>query len=125
MVHDAGSKAALWQCRLDQCRRSGLSQAEFCRRKRIPISTFGWWKRRLAQGGPGARSGTSRPTSSKGNASFVPVRLVESGSAARHVEVEVEWQRVNGQTWRIRCDAFDAEVLQQILRVLQTGLRSC
>jgi hypothetical protein len=44
-----------WQRLVSVWERSGLSQAEFCRRRKIKAVTFGWWKRKLK--GPGDRGG--------------------------------------------------------------------
>ena len=44
-------KVAYWRGCIEDWRRSGLSQAEYCRREDISTSTFWYWKRRfLVQG---------------------------------------------------------------------------
>ena len=40
-------RAKRWRSEVDAWERSGLSQAEFCRRRAIRLGAFGWWKRRL------------------------------------------------------------------------------
>ena len=40
-------RARYWQQLVSAWEKSGLSQAEFCRRRRIKAVTFGWWKRKL------------------------------------------------------------------------------
>jgi hypothetical protein len=42
-------RAVYWQRLLADWERSGLSQAEFCRRRGVKAVTFAWWKRRLSQ----------------------------------------------------------------------------
>ena len=37
-----------WQGILAEWSRSGLNQAEFCRRRDIPVGNFRWWKRQLS-----------------------------------------------------------------------------
>lgn len=67
-------RCAHWRTVLEECRRSGLSQAEFCRRRGIPPGTLSCWKHKLAQAsGRGRRPAAvvavpARPT-------FVPVQL--------------------------------------------------
>lgn len=46
-VESADSRERRWQRLLAQWSASGLSQAEFCRRRGIQAVTFSWWKRRL------------------------------------------------------------------------------
>jgi hypothetical protein len=33
-----------WRALIEECRRSGVSQAAFCRRRGIPPGTLGYWK---------------------------------------------------------------------------------
>lgn len=40
--------ATQWQQLISEQAESGLSQAAFCKRKRLPLSTFTHWKRRLS-----------------------------------------------------------------------------
>ena len=40
-------RARHWRGLVDAWETSGLSQAEFCRRRGVKAVTFGWWKRRL------------------------------------------------------------------------------
>lgn len=42
-------KARYWGAQVAQWRESGLSQAEYCRRMDLSKSSFGYWRRRLAQ----------------------------------------------------------------------------
>jgi len=42
-------RAVYWRRLLADWERSGLSQAEFCRRRGVKAVTFAWWKSRLAQ----------------------------------------------------------------------------
>ena len=42
-------RAAYWRRVLGDWEQSGLSQAEFCRRRGLAAVTLAWWKRRLRQ----------------------------------------------------------------------------
>jgi len=43
-------KKEFWQNHIDACEKGGLSQVEYCQIHKIPLSTFGYWKRKLNQG---------------------------------------------------------------------------
>ena len=60
-----GEKVSAWRRRLEQYKRSGLSQTEFCRQHVVPLSTFTLWKRRLKA------QAQDRPA-------FIPVQLKEA-----------------------------------------------
>jgi len=45
------AKRALWSSRVAQWKGSGLSQREFCANHGLALSTFQWWRRRLADAG--------------------------------------------------------------------------
>ncbi|GIW96486.1 MAG: hypothetical protein KatS3mg110_4527 [Pirellulaceae bacterium] len=58
MNQAAGSrKSREWTNRLSRFKNSGLSVAEFCRKERVSVATFYYWKRRLH----GPSSGSERP----------------------------------------------------------------
>jgi hypothetical protein len=42
-------RAVYWRRMLSEWERSGLSQAEFCRRRGIKAVTLAWWRRRLRE----------------------------------------------------------------------------
>jgi len=78
-VHDDAAKH--WQRLLREWKKSGLSQAEFCRRRGITAMTFYWWKRQLKDRLAGVRrpsgrkvGGTSRRPGGHG-AAFIAVML--------------------------------------------------
>lgn len=62
-------KGLLWRRRFEQFERSGLSQAEFCRKQGIALATFTWWKRRLKM------RASDRPA-------FIPVQVKETARTA-------------------------------------------
>ena len=78
-------RARYWATELAVWERSGLTQAEFCRRRRIKAVSFGWWKRKLQGIGKKSRHpanrGASRPRTRR-DADFVEVALPGSVLAA-------------------------------------------
>lgn len=82
-------RAKYWQRMLTAWDRSGLTQAEFCRRRGLKAVTLAWWKRQLM--GPSRRvdrgwrehdrrdADTRRSTTS-----FVEVALPEAASRSVH-----------------------------------------
>lgn len=120
-------RRAHWQALLEACRRSGLSQAEFCRRRGIPPGTLAFWKHTLAH--------AARPSRSRGRPvrpatpAFVPVRVVApprpaddamAGSAAAGGEIEIVL--AGGLRVRVR-GRVDVPWLGQVIRTLAT--RGC
>jgi len=65
--------ASFWGRLLKEWARSGLSQAEFCRRRGLNAGTWAWWKRQLT--GP-ARSPRATPRSR-------PIRSSREGRSQR------------------------------------------
>ncbi len=41
------SKKEFWENHVDIWDRSGLSQVDYCTNHKIPLSTFGYWKRKF------------------------------------------------------------------------------
>lgn len=59
---DAADRAAYWRGLVRDWAGSGLSQTEFCRRRRVSPVTFSSWKRRLGTGPVGPSPvGAERP----------------------------------------------------------------
>lgn len=67
-------RRAHWQALLEECRGSGLSQAEFCRRRGILPGTLAFWKHTLAREASAARSRARRARPAP--PAFVPVRVI-------------------------------------------------
>ena len=73
-------RAKYWQRMLTAWEASGLTQAEFCRRRGLEAVTFAWWKGQLPgpskRGSRGQRSrGRGNADSGRGTTSFVEVAL--------------------------------------------------
>jgi hypothetical protein len=45
---DTIQKKNFWQNHIEACGKSGLSQVEYCSAHNVPLSTFGYWKRKLS-----------------------------------------------------------------------------
>jgi len=90
-----------WQDLLRRWRASGLSQAQFCRRRRIPVWKFVWWKRRLGVEGVAPDS------------PFVPVQVVAPSSAG-----ELELTLRGGRILRFGTDV-EAAKLAEIAAALE------
>jgi hypothetical protein len=43
------SKAKLWAARIDEWKRSGVSQPQYCEDNHLALATFSWWRKRLKQ----------------------------------------------------------------------------
>jgi len=116
------ARRAHWQTVLEACRRSGLSQAEFCRRRGIPPGTLSCWKHKLAR----AREHGPRPAAVVADPAFVPVRLTATPSPSTTRPVgglpawgELEIVLVDGRQLRAR-GPVDPQWLGQVVRTLET-----
>jgi len=117
-------RARYWADQLAGWKRSGLSQAEFCRQKGIKPWTFNWWKRQLLarqQSKGGKRSSSPRRRSSKlpskqarGSAnSFVEVKMTD-GALSTGYEVVLS----NGRVIRLG-QAFNAEAVTRLIAAVE------
>jgi len=89
-----------WGRVLRQWQASGLTQAEFCRQRGIPVGNFSWWKRRLGD----------RPTAPPG---FVPLGVLTR--APQHPRLEVVMN--NGRRLRFGVEV-DPEKLGRLVAAL-------
>lgn len=44
-------KAKLWAARIDEWKRCGVSQRQYCEDNHLALATFSWWRTRLKQRG--------------------------------------------------------------------------
>lgn len=72
------TKQGRWAKLVGDWERSGHSQREFCRRRRLALSTFQWWRRKLHDA----------PVA-EGTARFLPLELAAPAAAPVAV-IEVE-----------------------------------
>ena len=68
-------RATYWRRLLAEWERSGLSQAEFCRRRGLKAVTLAWWKRRLRGLDDAGRGRRGRRAHGTGRVGFVEVAL--------------------------------------------------
>jgi hypothetical protein len=108
-------RAEYWRGMIAAWARSGLSQAEYCRRQGIQAVTFSWWKRRLSQAEVGAGDRRQdRFRSAAVKAGFVEVRVPQLTRAAYEVVLP------GGRTVRVPGD-FDAQVLGRLIAVVEAA----
>ena len=78
------NRAKHWERLLEAWERSGLTQAEFCRRRNVKAVTFGCWKRKLRGPGNRAHAG-SRPTAAGQRSEVKFAEVMWSGQSASGV----------------------------------------
>lgn len=97
------TKRALWARRIEQWKRSGKTQREFCAGQSIAISTFQWWRARL-----------SRSAATSGQALFMPLPVTMPPTVeASVIEVELRCgtrMRFEGEVARAAVDRLIAKV---------------
>lgn len=79
VAHGAESKRAYWVNRVSEWRDSGQTQKAFCAQRGVALSTFQWWRTKLARG----------PKSKTAPVSFVPVSI-DADDGRRDCAIEVE-----------------------------------
>lgn len=77
-IDAVAGKRARWLKRVGEWERSGQTQRAFCAEHGLALSSFQWWRKRLA-----------RAKRAKGGASFLPIALGADGSAGGAV-IEIE-----------------------------------
>jgi len=111
-------RAKDWQRMLKEWKRSGLSQAAFCRGRGIKPVTFYWWKRKLLANGNAVPRSRSRGNglsalSSKGG--FAEVR-VAAAACPRTYEVVLS----RGRVIRLPGD-FDPEAVTRLISAVEAA----
>ncbi len=111
-----------WQGLIDECHRSGLSQAAFCRAHGIARRSLNFWKRKLSGGAGDGASAVSDPAGAQRPPAFVPVQVVSTrrphdtatlGSPPVW-EGEIEIVLASGRLVRVR-GRVDGEWLRQVI----------
>jgi hypothetical protein len=103
-------KAQRWQRRIREAARSGLSIREFCRQRRLKVSQFYWWCRRLQESQPP----WTRRKPAHGPASFALVSQ-ESGMMDAGIELVLD----AGRRLRI-ARGFDEAALRAVLAAMES-----
>jgi hypothetical protein len=101
-------KEAYWRRQFSEHRTSGKSIVEFCKRRRIPLHQFHWWKRRLA-----LLDGQDEEGQAENEPGFVPVRVPAFSFSVGLIEVV----HPNGCVIRIP-PRFDTDTLRRVLDTL-------
>jgi hypothetical protein len=124
-----------WRRLLARWQSSGLSQAAFCRRERIHVWQFTWWKKRLGADGvirpvrhpqrsreiaptgiaPNPTIPTGGQVAGRHDLQFVPVQVVASPAAS-----DLELTLRGGQVLRFGVDV-EAAKLVKIVAALESG----
>ena len=107
-------RAAYWRRLLSEWEQSGLSQAEFCRRRGLKAVDLAWWKRRLRGSEGTPRAGGRRVTRSARRAAFVELALPAD---AGRVGVGYELVLPSGACLRLPGD-FDPERVARLVQAL-------
>ena len=95
---------------LELCDRSGLTLAEFARRRRMSAHTLAWWRHRLrVQGKP-----KSKPAPEDA-ADFTEVVLDAPGRGGLMAEVVLR----SGRILRLPLAGVDADAVRTLVRVLE------
>ncbi len=125
--HPATAHRDSWRAVLEEWRRSGLRQVEFCRRRGIPPGTLSCWKHKLAREAQvAAGPATSGPAGPPARPAFVPVRIVSPRAPRLELPPgapadgagELEIVLGGGRLVRVR-GRVDAEWLRQVLGALE------
>lgn len=113
-----------WRDRVRRYERSGLTIPQFCKREGLVAHQLSWWrrelKRRAAEAGRGKKKRTKqrqgkRAKQRKASAELVPVHVTPWAQTKAPIEIVVD------QPLRIAvASGFDAELLAEVVRVLET-----
>lgn len=124
-------RAKYWRRLVAAWEKSGLTQAEFCRRRGVKAVTFAWWKRKLNRTtNPGRRRCGQRSASGSrdGQGGFVevalPLGMLASPSTTPATALAgscgYEISLPSGSLIRLPGD-FDPDKVSQLLRVVASA----
>jgi hypothetical protein len=104
-----------WRPIVEAWRRSGLEIATFCRQRKLPVSSLGFWKKEIALRDQKRQAQRAATEASHSALQLLPVRVLESSAPpSRSVEVLLR----GGRTLRVSGD-FDPAVLQKLVATLE------
>jgi hypothetical protein len=116
-----------WRALIAECGRSGLSQAEFCRRRAIPPGTLSCWKHKLSREARRAQRPSASVPAPPAPLAFLPVRVTgpqpprgepTPGATAGAGELEIALE--SGRLVRVR-GRVDAQWLGQVIVTLEAS----
>ena len=104
------SRAVYWQKHLSQWSKSGLTQAEYCRRNRLSAAAFHWWKGQLR-----------RKSKAKKNPSTLMQFVEVHGVPPAHVGHGETYEVVLSRSRAIRVSRdFDSDVLKRLIAAVES-----
>ena len=101
-------RVSYWQRMLASLEASGLSRAEYCRRRRLNDQTLTYWVKRLGHSNEGGAGAGARL------GSFVEVSWPGAGGPAAY-----EVRLGNGRSIRLGA-GFESEALQRLIRTVES-----
>ena len=116
---DRAEREKLWRNHVRSWRGSGLNQADFCRRHRLSIPAFRWWKQEIARRDARLEKHRCRLKAGPTAPHFLPVKVVHASDPAPHrglVELELQ----GGRILRVR-PGFDPDLLVKLVSVLEAA----
>lgn len=99
------SKRAVWQQRISAWQASGLSQKAWCEREQIPLSSLGYWRKRLRESeSPSDEQLAPRfiPVSLTGSSAPVTIRL--GGSVTIEIAAGIDRGLLQDLLWALRAE---------------------
>ena len=105
-------RARYWSDLVAAWSQSGLSQAEFCRRRGINGGSFAWWKRRLQ--GPAGDVPKRRGRPPKTSGRFVEVRLTGPSPISTYEVVLARGRSIQVPS------QFDPQVLSRLISTVES-----
>ena len=105
-----------WNAILNDFRRSGLTQAEFCRRRDLSLHSF---RKRLYSPPPSRPDSSNLRTDAPANPHFLPVTILpepapSTSASSSHLELVL----TDGRRIAV-APGFDADTLRRLLAVLE------
>jgi transposase-like protein len=91
---------------------SNVTQAEFCRSKQLPESTFQYWLKRYRDNNN--HTGRSSFTNKKTRNNFIPLEITAPADLS---PIQCEIERPNGTIIKLKCHKVSADFLE-LLRTL-------
>jgi len=123
-------RAKYWSDLVSAWSQSGLSQAEFCRRRGVKVASFAWWKRQLHKPSGDAPTDVGRLVKAKpagarrakADKQFVEVRLTSASTVEpTGVSSAPTYEVVLARGRSIRVPAqFDPQILSRLIAAVES-----
>lgn len=114
------NRAAYWQKHISQWSKSGLTQAEYCRRNKLSAAAFHWWKGHLRKKAEVQKSFSikrQQPSGPANSVQFVEVHGVSPAQVGGSESYEVVLSR--GRAIRVGRN-FDSDVLKRLIAAVDS-----